>query len=404
MLNSADERFPAKLLLFGEYSLLLGSPALSMPFYRFHAALKFPDRETTEKLQPLQDESGVTRQLPGPSVYPSPTVDSNLQLRKLQSYFLENHHVFNLLLDHECFGDDLGSGLYLESDIPQQYGMGSSGALCAAVYDKYRLDLKEPLQPGDIPGPAPVSTHAHANLSSLRITFGLMESFFHGRSSGFDPLVSFLKTPLLLGIDGTVAPADLSGFDPPVTLLKTPLLPGSDSTIAPADLPVSDLPITLMKTPLLPGGNDMGTPADLYGLSSSRDMAVFLIDSGMQGRTGPLVNDFLARFGPGAKYSEKGERFRSLAGSCISDWLSGGINASWNAIGRLSLFQLTELSHLVPPHLQPAWREGLQAGLFSLKLCGSGGGGFLLGFTRSAAAAARYFSDTEIPFLPVYNT
>ena len=403
-MNSADDRFPAKLLLFGEYSLLLGSPALSMPFNRFHAALKFPDRETTEKLQPLHDETGVSPQLPGPSVYPSPTVDSNLQLRKLQSYFLENHHIFNLLLDLERFGADLGKGLYLESDIPQQYGMGSSGALCAAVYDKYRLDLKEPLQPGDIPGPAPVSTHAHANLSSLRTTFGLMESFFHGKSSGFDPLVSFLKTPLLLGIDGTVAPADLPGFDPPVSVMKTPLLPGIDGTVAPADLPGFDPPKSFLKAALLPGGDGAVAATVLPRPSSSRNSAVFLVDSVMQGRTGPLVNDFLERFGPGAKYSDKGERFRSLAGSCISDWRSGGIDASWNAIGRLSLFQLTELRHLVPPHLQPAWLEGLQTGMFSLKLCGSGGGGFLLGFTRNAASATRYFADREIPVLPVSST
>ncbi len=376
VMNSSDDHFPAKLLLFGEYSLLLGSPALSMPFNRFQAALKFPNRETTEKLQPLQDEPGVSPLLPGPSANPVQPMDSNLQLRKLLNYFVENHHIFNLLLDLERFGADLGNGLYLESEIPQQYGMGSSGALCAAVYDRYRLDRQGAFESVDIDGSSPVLRSGYGNLASLRTTFGLMESFFHGRSSGFDPLVSFLKMALLLESDGKIAPADLHLFDPPESFLKAALLPGGDGAVAPAVLPRP---------------------------SSSRNSAVFLVDSGMQGRTGPLVNDFLERFGPGAKYNDKGELFRSLAGSCISDWLSGGIDASWNAIGRLSMFQITELRHLVPPHLQPAWREGLQTGMFSLKLCGSGGGGFLLGFTRSAESAARYFNDRKIPLLPVYS-
>ena len=35
---------------------------------------------------------------------------------------------------------DIDKGMYFDSSIPQGYGVGSSGALVAAVYDKYAND------------------------------------------------------------------------------------------------------------------------------------------------------------------------------------------------------------------------------------------------------------------------
>jgi len=43
----------------------------------------------------------------------------------------------------------------------------------------------------------------------------------------------------------------------------------------------------------------------------------------------------------------------------------------------------------------------LQTGLFNLKLCGSGGGGFLLGFTSKYYQTREYFNERGIPFLKV---
>ena len=38
------------------------------------------------------------------------------------------------------FKKDLYNGMYFDSSIPQGYGVGSSGALVASVYDKYATD------------------------------------------------------------------------------------------------------------------------------------------------------------------------------------------------------------------------------------------------------------------------
>jgi mevalonate kinase len=51
-----------------------------------------------------------------------------------------------------------------------------------------------------------------------------------------------------------------------------------------------------------------------------------------------------------------------------------------------------------------AWQWGLDSGKFQLKLCGSGGGGFLLGFTTDYLSAKKYFSDQNLDLIPVYKS
>ena len=37
---------------------------------------------------------------------------------------------------------------------------------------------------------------------------------------------------------------------------------------------------------------------------------------------------------------------------------------------------------MIPQSVVNIWREGLDSNIYSLKLCGSGGGGYILGFTK----------------------
>ncbi len=96
-------------------------------------------------------------------------------------------------LDLERMEEDVRCGVSLRSNIPIGYGLGSSGALCAAVYDRYALKKT-------------------ASVEELISIFGLMEAKFHGRASGADALVSYLdkavyKTDqgLMLGQDGLLS-------------------------------------------------------------------------------------------------------------------------------------------------------------------------------------------------------
>ena len=108
--------WPAKLLLFGEYSILLGSQALSMPFGAFGARFRH--------ITPDQDGQAEA-------------TESNRQLGELFENLVASRDYFGTFLDLERFATDISSGIYLDSTIPQRYGMGSSGAVCAAVYGRY---------------------------------------------------------------------------------------------------------------------------------------------------------------------------------------------------------------------------------------------------------------------------
>ena len=305
--------FPAKLLLFGEYSILLGSSALSIPLDIFSASLEL-----------IGNEAGESKAM---------ALASNHQLKILSDHFNSEHVQFAEFLDLKRFNDDVNQGLFFASSIPQRYGMGSSGALCAAVVARYRLASDD----SNIAGKQIVSDITRQSL--IR-----MESFFHGRSSGFDPLVSLLKTPLLSGIDGQITEIN-SG-----------------------------------KVPHGPAGT-----------------GILLADTGQPCSTGPLVNAFLERFAPAGMVSKTGEAFCSLVNATIQNYLAEEHKGFWENINQLSDFQLEHFRHLLPDKFLPIWSAGLRKGLFSMKLCGSGGGGFLLVFTPAMELTMDYFNRCGIP-------
>ncbi len=157
--------FPAKIILFGEYSVLIGSDALGIPFNRFSGRLSGQITENTF----------------------SSARKSNQELRRLM-HFLEASPV-GQEFDLRAFRSDLNASLWFDSSIPGGYGMGSSGALCAAIFHQYgrKCTQLQSLSPHD--------------LNVLKSVLSAMESLFHGSSSGFDPLISYAGCVLLLSND-----------------------------------------------------------------------------------------------------------------------------------------------------------------------------------------------------------
>ena len=152
--------FYSKILLFGEYGIIEDSKGLSIPYNFFNGALKFSKVETKDSKK------------------------SNQILLQFHKYLSGIH---DLDLDLSKFEKDLGKGIFFDSSIPQGYGVGSSGAIVAAVYDKY---AKSKIK---------ISENLNRNkLVDLRNIFSQMESFFHGKSSGLDPLNSYLSIPILI--------------------------------------------------------------------------------------------------------------------------------------------------------------------------------------------------------------
>lgn len=365
-MKSLDAVFPAKLLLFGEYSILLGSSALSLPFPHFNASLKLSCEEPGTSSVMLANSNTESIQGTGSDDASGGEAESNRQLRHFFNYLVDDKTGIDAFLDLNCFLADLNKDMYLQSDIPQRYGLGSSGALCASVYHRYYLvrnhpvksfctaGSQDPLPPemnlksgGGVDEQNPLQPPDHETMSVLRNRFKMMESFFHGKSSGFDPLVSYLKMPLLQGKDGTVAY---------VTIKSCSSMP-----------------------------------------------KVMLVDSGLHGETRPLVHDFLQKFIPGGLITSQGKELTRLTDAAIVAFLSNNSDESWNSITQLSQFQLKEFIQLVPQNLRAVWSEGIRTGIFSLKLCGSGGGGYLLCFTRNSETAAAYFDRKKIRTIMVFS-
>ena len=169
-----QDSFSAKVMLFGEYSILLGSPALSIPFGYFSAALRIPASDE-DRMNPVCRES-------------------NLMIRDFYDRCLSTSGIIPAVLNLELLREELDSGLWLDSTIPSGYGVGSSGALCASLYSRYAYEL--------------IGNNGHVkmeDIAELRRVFIIMESWFHGKSSGLDPLVIYFRHPLIINESGSIA-------------------------------------------------------------------------------------------------------------------------------------------------------------------------------------------------------
>jgi mevalonate kinase len=320
-MSSKADIFYGKVLLFGEYSILFNSKGLTIPYTHFTGQLSFID-----------DDKYTDYEF---------AVLSNKQLKEFLGYMLELEAKAEMpcAIDFKSLTRDIDKGLYFESNIPQGYGIGSSGALVAAIYDRYctnKIEANESI--------------SGVNISKLREIFSTLESLFHGKSSGIDPLNCYLQHPLLIHSR-------------------------------------EDIAIT-------------GVPRSKF----ESEGVIFLVDTGKIGKTGPLVNHFLEQM----RFKDYENIFKTdyipWVNQCISDLLSGNMRSFFESLIKVSAFQLKHFTNMIPENFMPAWQWGLDSGKFQLKLCGSGGGGFLLGFTTDYMSAKKYFSDQHLDLIPVYKS
>ncbi|HEV2830702.1 MAG TPA: hypothetical protein VGW31_01865 [Hanamia sp.] len=172
------ESFNSKVLLFGEYSVLHNSMALVMPCDRFSGQLNFCTKSTPDKY----------------------AYRSNEFLKKF-SGFIASHVDENFVLEVKQFEWEIDNGLFFQSNIPQGYGLGSSAALVVAIFLRYlkkAKGLKDELKGLTID-----------KAQKLKSSLGRMESFFHGTSSGMDPLSVILNEPVLYKSSNEILPVKL---------------------------------------------------------------------------------------------------------------------------------------------------------------------------------------------------
>jgi mevalonate kinase len=310
--------FPAKILLFGEYTILLGSSALSIPYPEYNAALTLSENN---KLPGSQRET-----------------TSNRHLFQFYQFLTGQGDDISHIFDFDRFHQDLTKGLFLKSTIPAGYGLGSSGALVAAIFDRFASHLSSRDEIATDEG-----------LLNLKRIFSEMESFFHGRSSGFDPSVSFLKRPLLLRPDGVPE------------LIELP-----------------------------------------KGFSAS-GAGIFLLDTGQTGKTSPLVKLFLERFRPEGKITQEGQNLAGLINDLVHAFLDCQSTLFWNLMKKVSVIQTEVFRPMIPGNLTSLWSEGIESWLFYMKLCGSGGGGYLIGFAPDLLKATAFLLDKGYNPIPLLD-
>jgi len=306
--------FYSKILLFGEYGIIKDSKGLSIPYNFFKGALKTDDDSSKE------------------------AIESNVHLRNLVSYLeeLTEQEQELVTFDFEVLKSDVEAGMYFDSSIPQGYGVGSSGALVAAIYDKYATDKITVLE-----------NLTREKLLKLKNIFGKMESFFHGKSSGLDPLNSYLSLPILINSKDNI-----------------------ESTSIPSQ--------------------------NIEGKG-----AVFLLDSGTTGETAPMVQIFMKKMKQEGFRSMLKNQFIKHTDACVEDFVEGNIKSLFGNLKQLSHVVLDNFKPMIPTKFHQLWKQGIETNDYYLKLCGSGGGGYILGFTQDIDKAKLVLKDYKLEV--VYN-
>ena len=306
--------FYSKILLFGEYGIIRDSKGLSIPYNFYNGALKVSDLSDAVSLK------------------------SNESLQRFTTYLeqLQNEQPELVTFDIERLKSDVAKGMYFDSSIPQGYGVGSSGALVAAIYDQYATNKITVLE-----------NLTREKLLILKTVFGQMESFFHGKSSGLDPLNSYLSIPILINSKDNIE----------ATGIPTQCTDGKG--------------------------------------------AVFLLDSGIIGETAPMVTIFMENLKDKGFRTMLKNQFTKYTDACVENFLGGDLKSLLSNTKKLSKVVLNNFKPMIPEQFHGIWQQGIDTNDYYLKLCGSGGGGYILGFTEDLEKAKLALKDYKLEV--VYN-
>ncbi len=267
------EYYPAKLLLFGEYTVLNGSQALAVPLNQYQG-----------------------KWIKGTFTDPSVSEVLNRYVAWLQNESLINQETGHRIIS------EFEEGYYFESTIPQGYGIGSSGAFVAAMYDRY--------------------FKADEDINVIHTTMARMECFFHGASSGLDPLISFTRKAVYKDEEGRY------------------------HAVA-----------------------DPGWP---------EGYKIYLLDSGLGRETGPLVQQYKNKL-LDPSFAEKIQRqFIPMVEHAIHFYLASENKLLEECISIISQFQREYFTEMIPDHVKKKWNELVNKTGVYVKLCGAGGGGYFM--------------------------
>jgi mevalonate kinase len=276
-----DNQFFSKVLLFGEYSVIKGGMGLAIPCEKYFGEL----------------------------VFGSEPISPTYKLDEFAEYLGERALLCETM-DIERFKSDVKNHLFFKSNIPFGHGVGSSGALCAALFAKYSHD----------------ENYMKKSLAHLQDIMALMESYYHGTSSGLDCLISLINQPVLICSRNTVKIC--SG----------------------------------------PNLNKMGF--------------FYLYETDMCRKTGPLVHQFIKDYAENDVFKENFHKFSNYSNEIIEALANENKLEFIRLIKKISELQLLHFAQMIPDKVKNVWSKGLKGEDYYMKLCGAGGGGFFLVFSR----------------------
>jgi len=95
------------------------------------------------------------------------------------------------------------------------------------------------------------------------------------------------------------------------------------------------------------------------------------------------------------------DQFIKHTDACVDDFLQGDIKSLFGNIKKLSDVVLDNFKPMIPTQFHTLWKQGIETNDYYLKLCGSGGGGYILGFTEDLDKAKKSLKDYNLEV--VYN-
>lgn len=289
MANKVSHKlFHSKLLLFGEHIINKGARGLAIPLEGYDGILKFGA---------LRDKH---------------VKESNESLEQLANYIIHHEQIAEQYDTNQIL-EDVEKGLYFDSNIPQGYGLGSSGALVAAVYHQYNKHKKKS---------KPTSTVKHE--------LALLESHYHGKSSGLDAIVCYLNKAVIV---------------------------------------------------------DNGEVSETFDLPTNTEgaMKVFTINTHKARSTSPFVNAFLDKCKDKKFMTTVQQSLVPANDIAIDSFLNRNYSELWKSTKIISQLQMDMIPEFIPKPFHEVWKTGLRTDQFHLKICGAGGGGFIIGFTKNEA-------------------
>ena len=292
------ERYYSKVILFGEYSMIFDSTALMVPLKLFSAQWRFASHLLAQG-----------------------AAASNASLQHFADYLSTVDEVKELL-DLQRFNHELSYNLFLDSNVPSGYGLGSSGTLVAAVYDAYAQQKTD-------------------DLLQLKYLFSLMESYFHGSSSGIDPLQCYVGQPFTI------------------------------------------------------------TPKGVHLLSDDflkKGIHICLIDTKIKSNTKPLVDHFKRQRSDAQFLRRFQKEYTPLVSTCINTMIAGDTASFFDALKQLTKGQLQFLRPMITDNTLDLFTTDYDFH-FGVKISGSGGGGYVLGFTDDKKQASRLLDPYDVLWL-----